>query len=67
MTLEDLLRTKVKVKDKDGNDVEISPDFRVAVQGEPYDGGVHFIIHPFGHSGETLDFVVIGNTIRKKR
>ena len=67
MTLEDLLSTTVPCKDKDGNDIEISPDFRVAIQGRPYDGGIHFIIHPFGHSGETLDFVVTGNTLRGPR
>lgn len=67
MTLEELLSTTVPAKDKDGNDIEISPDFRIAIQGYPFDGGIHFIVHPFGHSGETLDFVVTGNTLRGKR
>lgn len=67
MTLEDLLSTTVPAKDKDGNNIEISPDFRVSVQGRPFDGGIHFFIHPFGHSGDTLDFIVTGNTLRGKR
>ena len=62
MTLQQLLATNVTSKDKDGNKIQVSPSFRVAVQGER-DGGLHFILHPAGHSGETLDFVVRGNEL----
>jgi hypothetical protein len=62
MTLEELLRTKVKSKNKDYQDVEISPDFRVAVQNMT-DAGVHVIVHPDGYDSETLDFVVSGNEL----
>lgn len=58
MTLEDLLKTKVKIDDK-----EITPEFRVAVQSET-DKGIHFIIHPIGHNGTTLDFIVKGNELK---
>ena len=63
MTLQQLLETTVTSQDKDGNEVEVSPDFRVAVQ-QVKDGGLHFIIHPDGHNGETLDFVVTGNELK---
>lgn len=62
MTLQQLLETLVTTQDKDGNTVEVSPDFRVAVQ-QVKNGGLHFIIHPDGHNGETLDFVVRGNEL----
>ena len=61
-TLYDLLKTKVPAKDKDGNAIEITPEFRVAVQDDKYDT-IHIIIHPMGHSGATLDFIVKGNTL----
>lgn len=63
MTLQQLLETTVVSKNKDGNEIQVSPDFRVAVQGER-DGGVHIIVHPHGHNGETLDFVVSGNELK---
>ena len=62
-TLESLLRMTVPAKDKDGNDINISPEFRVAVQ-HVRDDGVHVIIHPNGHAGDTLDFVVSGNNLQ---
>ncbi len=62
MSLENLLRMKVAAKDKDNNPVEVSPDFRVAVQGRR-DGGIHFLIHADGHNSDTLDFVVTGNAL----
>lgn len=62
MTLQQLLETTVSSQDKNGNKVEVSPDFRVAVQ-QVKDSGLNFIIHPDGHSGETLGFVVIGNEL----
>lgn len=62
MTLEDLLRATIKSSDKDGNEIEVVPDFRVAVQAVR-SNGVHFIIHPNEHNGETLDFVATGNEI----
>lgn len=62
MTLQQLLETTVTSENKDGQPVEISPDFRVAVQ-QVKSGGLHFIIHPQGHNGETLDFIVRGNEL----
>lgn len=64
--LEDLLRTKIQAKDKDGNEIEISPEFLVKVQSLEGNGefkGVHIMIHPNGHSGDTLDFLVNGNEL----
>jgi len=58
-TLEDLLRMTVPAKNKDGEAIQITPEFRVAVQR--IGRGVHFIIHPMGHSGETLDFIATGD------
>lgn len=63
MNLQELLKMKVKSQDHQGNEVEISPEFRVAVQSVYSDGSVHIIIHPNGHNGETLDFLVKGNTL----
>lgn len=39
-----------------------SPDFLLSIM-EIRDNGIHFIIHPHGHDGDTLDFVVSGNNI----
>ncbi len=64
MTLEQLLKTNTVSQDKDGNEIHITPDFRIAVQRERY-GGLHFIVHPLGVDGETLDFVVHGNTLTR--
>lgn len=61
-TLEQLLRMKVKSTDKDGNEVEVSPEFRVAVQ-DADDKGVHIIVHAMGHDSDTLDFKVSGNRL----
>ena len=47
-------------KDKDNNDIEISPEFRVAIQ-HITDEGVHAIIHANGHNSDTLDLLVKGN------
>ena len=63
MTLQQLLETTVTSENKEGSKVEVSPDFRVAVQ-QVKGGGIHFIIHPDGHAGETLDFVVTGNELK---
>lgn len=63
MTLQQLLETTVTSADKDDNPVEVSPQFLVSVQ-QVKDGGIHFIIHPFGFNGETLDFVVNGNELK---
>lgn len=48
--LEDLLRSG-------------APDFRVAVQETFDDGGVRVIVHPLGRDGDTLDYVVIGDSL----
>lgn len=62
-TLEDLLRMKVDIGmvDKTKN---VTPPFRVAVQDvKAKPDGVHFMIHPNGYDGETLDFIVKGNEL----
>ena len=62
-TLEELLRTKViHRRESDGQEVEITPEYRVAVQGD-VDNTVHIIIHPLGYHGDTLDFYVTGNEL----
>ena len=61
-TLEELLTTTVEARDKDKNPIKIIPEFRVAVQGT-FQDGVKIIIHPIGYNGETLDFLVKGNTL----
>lgn len=66
-TLEELLKMKVTTTASDGNTTpEFSPDFRLAVQNIHHDG-VHIIIHPFGHNGDTLDFFVRGNQLSMVR
>lgn len=60
--LEDLLRMTVPTKDKDGNAIAITPEFRVSVQ-RVADDGVHFIIHADGHNSDTLDFIVSGDAL----
>lgn len=64
MTLEDLLDMKVYAKNKDNEDIEITPEFRVAVQSFQGDG-THIIIHANGHDSDTLDFIVSGDTLIK--
>lgn len=61
-SLEELLRMTVPAKDKDGNDIEITPEFRVSVQRLTEDG-LHFIIHANDHNGDTLDYIVDGDTL----
>ena len=66
MSLEQLLSTKVTAKTKEGVDIEISPEFIVKVQSLEGKGdfkGVHMMIHPSGHNGDTLDFLVNGNEL----
>jgi hypothetical protein len=60
-TLQELLKTKVDIGHKD-KPKKVIPPFRVAVQDVRPDG-VHFIIHPNGYDGETLDFLVQDNTL----
>lgn len=63
MTLEELLRVTVDVYSPvQKKNVEVLPDHIVSVQSFK-DGGVHFIIHPNGYDGETLDFIVKGNIL----
>lgn len=63
VTLERLLRMTVPIPEGTvGAPGQMPPDFRVAVQRVD-EGGVHFVIHPNGHDGETLDFVASGNTL----
>ncbi len=61
MNLEELLKMKVESEGINGK-VEVSPAFRLAVQSVS-DAGVHIIIHPDGHNGETLDYMVKGNLL----
>jgi hypothetical protein len=63
MTLEELLRMTVPVPAGcvAAEGTPMSPDFRVAVQ-EITEAGVHVIVHPFGHNGQTLDLLVSGNS-----
>ena len=60
-TLESLLKMKVRTR----NNVEFTPDFRLSVQSGSKDG-IHVIIHPFGHDGKTLDFIVKNNKLIPK-
>jgi len=60
-TLQELLEMKVTTKNNEGDtSPEFSPDFLVAVQAI-HEDGVHIIIHPMDHNGDTLDFIVRGN------
>ena len=61
-TLEQLLRTKMASKDKDGAEIEITPSFRIAVQSQS-NNGVHIIVHSAECSSDTLDFMVRENVI----
>lgn len=63
-TLEDLLRMTVPAKDKDGNDIQITPEFRLAVQNFNKEGGIHFIVHANGYNSDTLDYIVKDNTLK---
>ncbi|WP_421921625.1 hypothetical protein [Marinobacter salarius] len=64
MTLEEQLKTKKIVRSPvTEQEVSVPLSFIVDVQEEREDG-VHFIIHPLGHSGDTLDFVVNGNDLK---
>lgn len=65
-TLEELLGTTIPdaINPITCEPIDVRPDFRVAVQG-PRAGGLHFIIHPNGHDGETLDFVAVGDTLKR--
>ena len=69
MTLEKLLRMEVPAKDKDGNVIKITPEFRLAVQDLEcvVDGkkGVRVIVHANGHNSDTVDLWVCGNQTRK--
>lgn len=60
MNLEGLLKTQVEE-----SGVKFTPDFRVAVQNTNKHNGIHIIIHPNGYNGETLDFVVRGNSLEQ--
>lgn len=62
-TLETLLQMTVPAKDKGGNDIRITPEFRVAVQHITESGCPRIIIHANGHNSDTLDFVVDGNEL----
>ena len=67
-TIEELLSMKVKGKNgvlkEQGKpcEVEVSPEFRVAVQNIT-DEGVHIIIHANGHNSDTIDLLVKDNKV----
>lgn len=61
-TLQNLLSMKVTSEDASGNTVEVTPNFRVAVQSTSKEG-THIIVHPIDHNGDTLDLLVNGNTL----
>lgn len=76
VTLEELLRMRVDLERSDSEStIEITPDFRIAVQDlnkdlnplgiERFDAvkGVHIIVHANGYNSDTLDFVVSGNKL----
>ena len=65
MTLEELLRMTVPVGPGcvAPEDTQMTPDFRIAVQGVSSDN-VRIIIHAQGHDSDTLDFDVFGNELR---
>jgi hypothetical protein len=44
-------------------EVDVTPEFRVAVQSITEDG-VHIIIHANGHNSDTLDFIVSGDELQ---
>lgn len=57
----------VESEDKDGNKIQITPQFRLSVQNLHWTNGgddaVHFIIHANGYNSETLDYVVYGDNV----
>lgn len=55
-TLEELLRMQVSVAHSSSY-INISPEFRIAVQRITEDG-VRIIIHANGHDSDTCDFIV---------
>lgn len=57
-TLEQLIQLKIKSR----NGTEFTPDFRISVQDKK-ESGTHIIVHPLGHAGDTLDFLVTGNKL----
>ena len=61
-SLEELLRMTFIAPGMGGEAVEISPEFRVAVQ-EVSARGVRIIIHANGHDSNTLDFWVAGDSL----
>lgn len=66
MTLEDLISMRVKSKDVHGNDVLVSPEFRVSVQRFD-DDGAHVIIHADGHDSETIDLCIHNDSVTVKQ
>jgi len=64
-TLEDLLRTTyVDQNTLSKKAIEVTPDFRVAVQ-RITPSGVHFIIHAASYDSDTLDFVAVDDGLYK--
>ena len=63
-TLQKLLSMKIPTKHGiTGEAIEISPEFRVAVQEIDPARGVRIIVHALGHNSDTLDFWVHGDDI----
>jgi hypothetical protein len=63
MNLQELLNTTYTSKNIHNEPVEVSPDFRIAVQEKCNERGVRIIVHPIGMNGETLDLWVKDNNL----
>ena len=63
LTLEQLLRTKIKGQDVTMRPIEATPEFRLSVQ-RISTNGVHFTIQAEEVNGATLDLVVNDNNIK---
>lgn len=63
MTFEELLRTKHTTKNINDEEINVTPDYRIAVQEETEEG-VRIIVHPMDYNGETLDLIVKGNEVK---
>ncbi len=62
--LQTLLSTLVPGTNFKDEPIEYSPPFEVAVQSITEEG-VHIIIHPSGVNGDTLDYLVTGDTLKR--
>lgn len=63
LTLEQLLRTKIKGQDSSMRPIEVTPEFRLSVQ-RISTNGVHFTVQAEGVNGAALDLVINDNNIK---